>query len=144
VSAGHRGVKAPSVRGCRLIDLPKVTDARGALTFIEPMNHVPIEIRRIYYLYDVPAKQRRGAHAHKELEQIFIALSGSFEISVDDGRESAHYRLADPSQGLYLPPLLWRDLRGFSPGAVCLVLASLPYAEDDYIRDYDKFREVVS
>jgi hypothetical protein len=132
-----------SVSRCRLIDLPRLEDSRGALTFIESVEHVPFEIKRIYYLYEVPAGQARGAHAHRTLEQLFIAIAGSFEITVDDGQERRTTRLSSPRQGLYLPPILWRDLDDFSAGAVCLVLASAPYVESDYIRDYEQFQGAI-
>lgn len=131
-----------SVSRCRLIDLPSYGDARGGLTFIEEGRALPFAIKRVYYLYDVPPGQGRGAHAHRALEQLFIAIAGSFEITVDDGRERRTLLLESPQKGLYLPPMLWRDLGAFSAGAVCLVLASLPYAESDYIRDYERFLEV--
>jgi dTDP-4-dehydrorhamnose 3,5-epimerase-like enzyme len=132
-----------SVSRCRLIDLPSHADARGGLTFIEEGKPLPFAIKRVYYLYDVPPGQGRGAHAHRELEQLFIAIAGSFEITVDDGQERRTMELNGPARGLYLPPMLWRDLGRFSPGAVCLVLASALYAEEDYIREYDRFLAVV-
>lgn len=132
-----------TVARCRLIDLPRVEDSRGALTFIESVHHVPFEIKRVYYLYEVPEGQARGAHAHRALEQLFIAIAGSFEISVDDGHERQTTRLSSPHKGLYLPPMMWRDLGCFSGGAVCLVLASAPYDESDYIRDYAQFQEAM-
>jgi hypothetical protein len=132
-----------SVSRCRLIDLPLFEDSRGALTFIESVHHVPFEIKRVYYLYEVPAGQARGAHAHRALEQLFIAIAGSFEITVDDGQERRTTRMSSPRQGLYLPPMMWRDLDQFSTGAVCLVLASAPYVESDYIRDYEQFKSAV-
>lgn len=132
-----------SVSRCRLIDLPSYTDARGGLTFIEEGPALPFAIKRVYYLYDVPEGQGRGAHAHRALEQLFIAIAGSFDITVDDGQERRTFSLASPRQALYLSPMLWRDLTRFSAGAVCLVLASHPYAEADYIRDYERFLAVV-
>jgi hypothetical protein len=135
------GAMASGIDRCRLIALPGHADTRGGLTFVEPFDHVPIDIRRIYYLYDVGAEQSRGAHAHKALEQVFIAVAGAFDVTVDDGARRTTFRLSNPSEGLYLPPGLWRDLAGFSQGAVCLVLASARYDEGDYIRDYGTFKE---
>ena len=133
-----------SLSDCRRIALPRINDPRGNLTFLEGGRHVPFEIRRIYYLYDVPAGAARGGHAHRELEQVFIALGGGFDLLLDDGRgEKASYRLDSPSDALYVAPGLWRDLSNFSPGATCMVLASLPYDEADYIRDYATFLEAV-
>ncbi len=129
------------VEGCRLLDFPGHADDRGALTFMESPKDLPFDIRRIYYLYDVPAGQARGAHAHRALRQVFIALAGSFTLLLDDGRREREYRLSSPRRGLYVPPMLWRDLRDFSPGAICLVLASAGYLESDYIRDYAAFLE---
>lgn len=122
-----------------LVELPKITDARGNLTFLEADRHVPFEFRRIYYLYDVPAGESRGGHAHRQLEQLVIAASGSFDVVLDDGRERKTFTLDHPHQGLYVSHLIWRELEAFSPGAVCLVLASEYYDEDDYIRDFQEF-----
>lgn len=124
---------------CRIINLPKITDPRGNLTFIEDQRHVPFRIRRVYYLYDVPAGGERGGHAHKELEQLIIAASGSFDVILNDGAQCARYRLDRPYLGLYICPMIWRELVNFSSGAVCLVLASNLYDEADYYRDYDEF-----
>lgn len=124
---------------CRLIDLPKISDPRGNLTFVEGSKHVPFEIRRVYYLYDVPGGAERGGHAHKELSQLIIAMSGSFDIVLDDGRERKRFHLARSYYGLYVCPMIWREMDNFSSGAVCLVLASNLYDEADYYRDYDGF-----
>ena len=122
---------------CRIIDLPKVGDprARGNLTFIEAGLHVPFSIRRAYYLYDVPGGAERGGHAHKRLHQLIVALSGSFDVVLDDGCEKRRIPLNRPYHGLYICPYIWRELDNFSTGAVCLVLASEFYSEDDYLRD---------
>ena len=128
-----------SISRCRLIELPTLQDSRGALTILEAEKHGLFEIKRAYYLYEVPEGQGRGAHAHHAFEQLFIAISGSFEISMDDGRERQTTLLSSPRQGLFMPPMVWHELRRFSSGAVCLVLASAPYAEADYIRDYEQF-----
>ena len=129
---------------CRIIDLPKITDSRGMLSFLESRNHIPFDIRRIYYLYDVPTGSRRGAHAHKNLHQLIIAMSGSFDVILDDGFEKKSFHLTHPFQGLYVCPLIWRVLENFAPGSVCLVLASEFYDERDYYRHYDEFLSAVA
>lgn len=129
----------PSIHACRLIDFPQISDPRGNLTFIEGGQAIPFEIKRVYYLYDVPGGAERGGHAHRELHQIIIALSGSFDITLDDGREKRLYQLNRAFRGLYLTPMIWRDIGNFSSNAVCLVLASEHYSEADYIRSYDDF-----
>jgi dTDP-4-dehydrorhamnose 3,5-epimerase-like enzyme len=128
-----------SVADCRLLDLPVVHNPQGNLTFVEGQSHVPFDIARVYYLYDVPYGAVRGGHAHRGLEQVLIAVSGSFEVVVDDGSERTEITLTRADRGLYLPRMIWRELREFSGGAVCLVLASEPYEEADYYRDYDEF-----
>lgn len=132
-----------SLEECRVIELPKIADPRGNLTFIEGAHHVPFTIKRVYYLYDVPGGERRGGHAHAELEQFIIAVSGSFKVILDDGAEVREYFLNRSYYGLYVPTMVWRELEDFSSGSVCLVLASRPYEESDYYRDRDAFvREV--
>ena len=123
----------------QLIDLPRVTDPRGNLTFIEGAQSVPFEIKRVYYLYDVPGGATRGGHAHRRLEQFIVAASGSFDVILDDGRNRQHYFLNRSYYGLYLPNMVWREMANFSSGSVCLVLASEHYEEEDYYRDYDEF-----
>lgn len=125
--------------GCRIVELPRVTDPRGNLTFIEGGRQIPFDIARVYYLYDVPGGESRGGHAHQRLEQVIVAAAGSFDVIVDDGTETARFHLNRSYYGLYMPRLTWRELGNFSTGSVCLVLASLPYSEDDYHRDYDAF-----
>ena len=127
----------------RLVDLPVVSDPRGDLTFVEGGNHIPFDIARAYYLYNVPVDAERGGHAHKELEQVVFALSGSFRMTVDDGTTRSEYWLRDPRKGLYINRLIWREMDCFSQGAVCMVLASRRYDESDYYRDYDDFLEAV-
>ena len=122
-----------------LIDLPKISDPRGNLTFAEGEGHVPFPIKRAYWVYDVPAGESRGGHAHKRLKQLVIALSGSFTVTLDDGRERKTVLLNHPWQGLLIDTNTWRTLDDFSSGAVCLVLASEHFEEDDYIYDYDEF-----
>ncbi len=128
---------------CRIIDLPKVEDARGNLTFIEGNNHIPFEIKRVYYLYDVPGGESRGGHAHKNLQQFIIAANGSFDVILDNGQQKKRFHLNRSYYGLYIKNMTWRELDNFSSGSVCLVLASDVYDEDDYIRDYDTFKEIV-
>jgi dTDP-4-dehydrorhamnose 3,5-epimerase-like enzyme len=131
-----------SLSDVKIINLPKISDRRGNLTFIEGNRHVPFEIKRVFYLYDVPSGESRGGHAHKRLHQFIIAVSGSFDVILDDGFERMRYHLNRPYSGLYIPPMIWRELDNFSSGAVCLVLASEFYDEDDYIRDYESFKKM--
>ena len=128
-----------SVEQCRVMDLPRVDDPRGKLTFIEENRHVPFAIRRVFYLYDVPTEESRGAHAHRRLQQFLICMSGSFDVAIDDGRTRSRVHLNRPWKGMYLPPMIWAAEVNFDPGTVCLVLASELYDESDYIRDYDEF-----
>jgi hypothetical protein len=128
----------------RLIELPVITDLRGDLTYVEGGRHLPFEIRRVYYLYNVPVDSQRGGHAHRDLQQVIFALSGSFRITVDDGRSRSEYLLRDPRRGLYINRLIWREMDFFSQGAVCMVLASLPYDEADYYRNYNDFLQAVT
>ncbi|OWK38562.1 sugar 3,4-ketoisomerase [Fimbriiglobus ruber] len=124
---------------CQIIQLPRIADPRGSLTFVEGDRHVPFPIRRVYYLYDVPGGADRGGHAHKDLRQFIVAMSGSFDVVVDDGRRRQRYHLNRSYYGLYLPTMIWRELDNFSSGSVCLVLASAPYDESDYYRRYEDF-----
>lgn len=128
---------------CRMIELPRINDPRGNLTFVEGSRHVPFDIRRVYYLYDVPGGAERGGHAHKELQQLIIAMSGSFDVVIDDGKERRRHHLNRSYHGLFISPMIWRELDNFSSGSVCLVLASLPFDEADYFRDYDIFQRAV-
>lgn len=129
-----------SIHQCTVVSLPKIADPRGNLTFIEGNAHVPFPIQRVYYLYDVPGGAERGGHAHKQLQQLIIAISGSFDVVLDDGRERKKVQLNRSYHGLLVTSMIWRELENFSSGAVCLVLASRPYEEADYYRDYDDFR----
>lgn len=128
-----------SVSECRLVDLPKIMDQRGNLTFVEGGRHMPFDIRRLYYLWDVPRNAERGAHGHRALEQLIIPVFGSFDVELDDGVDRATFHMNDPAKALYVCPMMWRDLRSFSFGAVVLVLASEFYDEGDYFRDYQEF-----
>lgn len=123
-----------------VIDLPKIVDHRGNLTFIEGNRHVPFPIRRTYYLYDVPAGATRGGHAHKVTEEFVIAASGSFTVVADDGRKRRKFFLNRPHYGLYIPRMIWRELENFSSGSICLVVSSEEYNESDYYRDYKDFK----
>lgn len=124
---------------CKIINLPKISDPRGNLTFIEGGRHVPFDIKRVYYLYDVPGGSERGGHAHKDLHQLIVAMSGSFDIILDDGVNKRTHHLARSYYGLYVCPMIWREINNFSSGAVCMVLASNQYNENDYYRNYDEF-----
>jgi hypothetical protein len=128
-----------SVNECRIIELPKITDPRGNLTFIENSNHIPFDIKRVYYLYDVPGGSDRGSHAHKNLHQFIVAMAGSFDVELDDGKNKKRFQLNRSYYGLYVCPMMWRLLDNFSSGAVCMVLASEFYSAQDYHRDYDTF-----
>jgi dTDP-4-dehydrorhamnose 3,5-epimerase-like enzyme len=125
--------------GCRIVELPRATDARGNMTYVDGGTHIPFDIERVYYLYDVPGGAFRGGHAHRELEQIVIAASGSLDVVVDDGTHSERFFLSRSYYGLYVPRMVWRELDNFSSGSVCLVLASKHYDESDYHRDYDEY-----
>lgn len=127
----------------RIIDFPIVHEPRGNLSFIEGGVHVPFEIKRVYYLYDVPGGAMRGGHAHKQLQQVIIALSGSFDVVLDDGHSRQKVSLNRGYHGLYMANMIWRELENFSSGAVCMVLASEHYLESDYIRDHDEFLRAV-
>ena len=129
-----------SINDCKIINLPKIPDPRGNLTFVENHKHIPFEIKRVFYTYDVPGGESRAEHANIETEQLIIAMSGSFDVVVDDGREKKGFHLNRAYYGLYIPKMIWRGIENFSSGAVCLVLASAFYSAEDYIRDYEKFK----
>jgi hypothetical protein len=128
---------------CRIIELPKISDVRGNLSFIEAGQHIPFDIKRVYYLYDVPGGSDRGSHAHKNLHQFVVAMSGSFDVVLDDGHDKKRFHLNRSYYGLYVCPMMWRYLDNFSSGAVCMVLASAHYDEADYIRNHGEFLELV-
>lgn len=129
----------PVVYDCNIIHLPKIESVSGSITPIEGMKDVPFDIKRIYYLYDVPGGADRGGHAHRKLHQLIVAASGSFDIIIDDGNIRRNIQLNRPYFGLYLKPGIWRDISNFSSGAICLVLASDFYDASEYIRDYSEF-----
>jgi hypothetical protein len=133
-----------SLTDCRIIDLPKITDPRGNLTFIEAGRHVPFETKRVYYLYDVPGGAERGGHAHRALHEFIIAMSGSFDVILDDGTQKKRFHLNRSYFGLYVRPMIWRELDNFSSGSVCMVLASNFYDESDYYRNYDEFNQALN
>jgi dTDP-4-dehydrorhamnose 3,5-epimerase-like enzyme len=135
---GHVADSASRIDACRLLNLPTFGDERGNLAVVEATVDIPFEVRRVYYLYDFTG-MKRGGHAHKRLEQLFIAISGSFEVLLDDGRRNKTVKLSDPAEGLYVCPMIWREIRNFSRGSVCLVLASTHYDEGDYFRSYEDF-----
>ena len=128
------------IQHCKIVDIRKITSESGSLAFIEGSNDISFDIKRVYFLYDVPAGAVRGSHAHKSLFQLFIAASGSFDVHLDDGINKASYHLNRPFYGLFVPPMMWRTLDNFSSGSVCMVMASELYDESDYIRDYSQFR----
>jgi hypothetical protein len=128
-----------NIDNCKIIDLPKIADPRGNLTFIEGGDHIPFDIQRVYYLFDVPGGAERGGHAHKGLHQLIIAMSGSFDVVLDDGKNKKRVHLARSYYGLYVCPMIWRELDNFSSGSVCMVLASNKYDEEDYYRNYEDF-----
>ncbi len=134
--------KDSTIDDCRLIELPVVHRESGNITAIQHNTIIPFEINRVYYLYDIPGGESRGGHAHKELRQLIVAASGSFDVTLDDGNVKRTFSLNRPYQGLLVVPGIWRELNNFSSGSVCLVLASMEYDEVDYIRDYNIFLEV--
>lgn len=128
-----------SLNDCKIIQLPKIADPRGNLTFIEGGRHIPFDIQRVFYLYDLPGGAERGAHGHKALQQFIVAMSGSFDVELDDGTSKKRFQMNRSYYGLYVSPMTWCQLGNFSSGAVCMVTASSPYDEADYYRDYEVF-----
>lgn len=127
------------IESCKILELPVIHEPRGNLTFIENSRHIPFDSKRVYYLYDVPGGSERGGHAHKGLHQFVIAMSGSFDIVLDDGKNKIRHHLNRSYYGLYICPMIWREIDNFSSGSVCMVLASEYYDEEDYFRDYGEF-----
>lgn len=131
-----------TIHDCQLLSLSQLGDRHGHLTIVENNQAFPFEIKRVYYLYDIPGGESRGGHGHKHLESLIIAVSGSFDVTLDDGHNRKTCSLNRPYVGLHIKPGMWRELHNFSSGAVCLVLASEPYVEEDYIRDYKTYRQL--
>jgi hypothetical protein len=132
-----------TIKDCNMIDLPKIADPRGNLTFVEAPQHIPFDIKRVFYLYDVPGGAERAGHALRCCHQFLIAMSGSFDVIVYDGKENQRLHLNRSYYGLHLPPMIWREMDNFSSGSVCLVLASEVYDEGDYFRDYSEYLRFV-
>lgn len=132
-------VKRSSVYDCSIIDMGKYSHEKGNITVVENSKEIPFDIKRVFYLYDIPGGESRGAHAHRECHQFLIAASGSFEVVLDDGEVKRTVNLNQPFKGLHIPPGIWASEVNFSSGSICLVLASLKYDEDDYVRDYKEF-----
>ncbi|MDY5532539.1 sugar 3,4-ketoisomerase [Butyricimonas virosa] len=128
-----------NISDCKIVDLPKFLDKRGNLSFVEQMNHIPFEIKRSYWIYDVPGGESRGGHAFRENQEFIVALSGSFDVILDDGKEKRKFSLNRSYYGLYVPKGIWREMDNFSTNSLALVLSSIPYSMDDYIREYDDF-----
>lgn len=133
-------LKDSTVFDCTLLQLPRISTPGGNSTALNNKVEVPFEIQRVYYLYDVPGGESRGGHAHKNLQQVIVAASGSFDLIVDDGKVKRTFHLSRPYLGVYMPPGIWRELDNFSSGAICLVLASAVFEEEDYIRDHSVFK----
>jgi len=129
-----------NIDDCKVVSLPKFLDARGNLSFVEQEKHIPFEIKRSYWIYDVPGGQVRGGHAYRENQEFIIALSGSFDVVVDDGNEVQTYSLNRSYFGLYVPKSIWRQMRNFSTNSLALVLASTPFNKEDYIYDYEEYK----
>jgi hypothetical protein len=132
-----------ALKDCKLIDLPKIEDRRDNLTFIENSRHIPFDIKRVYYLYDVPGGALRTGHANKTLHQFLFAMSGSFDVTVDNGHNQTKFHLNRSYYGLYIPPMVWREIDNFSSGSVCLAMASDFFDEADYYRKYPEFKKVI-
>ena len=130
------------ITDCHILNLPKVHNRAGNITSINNNLDIPFAVERVYYLYDIPGGESRGGHAHKELYQLLVAVSGSFEVKLDDGKEQKSFFMNQPYQGLLIVPGIWRELMNFSSGAICLVLASHKYMENDYIRDYSDLKNL--
>ncbi len=132
--------KPARITDCRIIDLPKILDQRGNLSFVEQLRHVPFAVERAYWIYDVPGDSQRGGHAFCQTEEFIVALSGSFDVVLDDGEQRKHYHLNRSYYGLYVPKMIWREMDNFSTNSVAMVLSSTPYDDSDYIRDYEFFK----
>jgi len=132
------------ISDCKIIQFPKIYDPRGNLTFLEGGEHIPFTIKRVYWLYDVPGGETRGGHAYKKLQEVVISLSGSFDLVLDDGRDRWRFSLNRSYFGVYVPNMIWRTLENFSTNSFCLILSSLPFSEEDYLRDYQEFQKLKS
>jgi len=132
-----------TIKDCNLVELPKIADPRGNLTFVEAQRHIPFDIKRVFYLYDVPGGADRGGHALRSCHQFLIAMSGSFDVIVYDGKQNNRIHLNRSYYGLHLPPMIWREMDNFSSGSVCLALASEPYNEKDYFREYSEYLRAI-
>ncbi len=132
-------MKNHSIFDCSIIHLPRIYNRSGNITPVENLKNIPFEVKRVYYLYDIPGGESRGAHGHKELESLIIAASGSFDVTIDDGHNKKTVQLNRPYFGLHIRPCMWRDIHNFSSGSICLVLASELYNEEDYLRSYEEF-----
>lgn len=130
------------ISNCKILQFPKLHDPRGNLTFFEEEKHIPFKIKRVYWLYDIPGGETRGGHAYKNLQEVIISLSGSFDLILDDGRDTWRFSLNRSYFGVCVPKMIWRKIENFSTNSVCLIIASLPFSEDDYIRDYDEFKRL--
>jgi len=137
-------MKRNTVYDCSVIEMPRIENEAGNITPVQGLNNLPFEIQRVFYLYDIPGGEARGAHAHKECHQFLIAAGGCFEVTLDDGKNRRTVMLNRPYFGLHIPPGIWAAEQGFSSGSICLVLASHKYEEQDYIRDYDEFLKTKS
>lgn len=138
------GTIAMGIDACKLVEFPKIKDHRGNLTFLEGNRHIPFDIKRVYYLYDVPGGESRAGHAHRALASVIIAINGSFDVLIDDGKAQRTHRLSRANEGLYICPGIWRELHNFTSGSVSLVLASEIYDESDYFREYSDFAQAVT
>ena len=127
-----------------IIELPRIYDPRGSLTFVEDCNQIPFKIHRAYWIYDIPGGEERGGHSHRQLQEFLVAVNGSFDVTLDDGYSSRTFMLNRPFRGLYIPPGYWRVLTNFSSGSVCLAIVSMPYSEVDYVRDYSEFKSLTT
>ncbi|UOE48301.1 FdtA/QdtA family cupin domain-containing protein [Mucilaginibacter sp. SMC90] len=136
--------KSSTVFDCSIIHLRRIHNRAGNITPVENNIHIPFAVKRVYYLYDIPGGESRAAHGHKQLEQFIVAASGSFDITIDDGINKKTVQLNRPYMGLHIKPGIWRDISNFSSGAICLVLASMLYTEEDYLREYNQFKEYKS
>ena len=130
------------IKDCKIIELPKFLDMRGNLSFVEQKNHIPFEIKRTYWIYDVPGGEKRGGHAYRENQEFIVALSGSFDVLLDDGKEQNIFHLNRSYYGLYVPKGFWRKMENFSTNSLALILSSTPFNADDYIYDYEQFKKV--